>query len=224
MKKPSCFEVAPKGGFAVTFPTGITIASLYDSEFLRNCKLHMEENVMPYPFNTSGGWQDRMWHQCCIQNPDMKCADSDRPERSIGADDILRYARTMWVTLTQGGETVSQEEQDRRVDICLKCPKIGVVSCFIGCNTITEALSGFILGRSIRRINEVHKQSCMACGCPIEVKSLWPISVLKQVDNDLGLTPDYNRSCWMIEGDPPPAPEVYVDPATSHDLQNVVGE
>lgn len=219
MKVPKQKHVCPRGGWSLKFPSGWSVSESHYAAFLQACREHMERNDMPYPFNTSGGWQDRMWDQVCQQNPHIECEDTDKPERIIDGNDVLRYLRTMWSSFEKGALAVNDEEQNRRLSICLTCPRMGYISCFIGCNSIAHVLSEFIIGRKINRREETNNKSCLACGCSIEVKTMWPLDVIKDVDAKMGITPDYAPNCWIREGESPPVPAVdqlVVDVGTEH--------
>lgn len=202
LNKPICEHIAPRGGFRVTFPSGYTVAELHPNEFIRRCAEHMKLNHFPLPFNLSTGWQDRMWDQCCKQNPDIECQNAPRLERGVTGDDIKRFLRTLIEFKQAGAVAVSQEEQDRRIDICSRCPKLGVVNCYGGCGSLAMYLEHFISGRDLTKITTVHKKSCMACGCSVEAKTLYPKDVLQKVDQLMDIQPEYWANCWLNEPTP----------------------
>lgn len=198
MRKPLNLSVVPQGGWHARFPDSYEVRAQHSSDFLRQCFVHLEANGG----DTGTGWQERVWDLCCQTHPELPYEDSEVKERTMGPDDVRRFLRTIWETWKEGAEPVSDELQNQRISTCLSCPKKGYTSCFGGCSGIASALSEFTMGRAIRQLPEIHKVSCMACSCYLETKTMFPVGILRTVDEKLGQKPDYwdstNGRCWML--------------------------
>ncbi len=194
MKKPSNLSVVPPGGWHSRFPDGYEVHAQHSSDYLRQCFQHLEANGG----DTGTGWQERMWDQLCATHPEIAYDDSEVKERGIGPDDVRRFLRTIWETWKEGAEPVTEELQNSRIEVCLRCPKKGYTACCGGCSGIAQSLSEFTMGRNIRSLPEIHKVSCQACGCYLETKTMFPVDVLRAVDKKLGDEPAYDPQCWML--------------------------
>ncbi len=195
MKKPANLSVVPRDGWHCKFPDGYEVRAQHPSHFLSQCFVHLEANGL----DSGTGWQERCWDLVCSTHPEIPCEDTEVKERTLGPDDVRRFLTTMWETWKSGAEPVSEEVQNLRVSRCLQCPMKGYTACFGGCSQVSQLLSEFSVGREIRNLPEIHKVSCQACGCYLESKTMFPLNVLKAVDEKLGQKPDYHRSCWMLE-------------------------
>ena len=199
MKKPDNREMIPPGDWTIIFPgTGHRISSNHPSAFLQKCHEHMELNDIPI----MGGWQDEMFNLACEQNPAIPCHEVGVVERSIASEDIWRFLTTLWNA--RGEEAVSEEEAERRVGICVTCPRMTHVACTMGCGKLAEVLTTLTLGRTPKRYTEVHKASCGVCGCEISSLVNYPLDVLKKVDEKLNFKiGEYPSHCWKLENNLP---------------------
>lgn len=103
------------------------------------------------------------------------------------------------------GETVNQEENDRRSKICRNCPFKDTVSNCIPCGG-GDKLTGLINGfrrkfRVVLRIDrEIKNKYCKACGCSLTLLCLTKKEFLPKE------TPEENRArpirCWMRKDSP----------------------
>lgn len=200
MKRPSNLNMVPAGGWSVTFPTGFTATSNHPASFLHICAQHMMANEMPEPWVYKGGWAEEIWNQVCLQHPEIPFEDDEQlPERKLTGADVRRFVASIVEAKSQGAEAVSDEEQDRRLEICSRCPKRTIISCNGWCGWLAETLNSFSIGRKSRRIPEFHKQHCGVCGCDLSLVSQWPLDVLQAVDAKLGVKEEYWPECWKLE-------------------------
>jgi hypothetical protein len=197
----------PSGGWSVTLEgAGPTIVSNHFTVFMQEVSTRLKSNGLD-----RHGWRQAVLDLMCHQRPDIPSEDLDAPPvRSFTGDDVARFLRTMIETKLQGAQPVSDDLQDSRIETCLACPKRGHIACSMGCGIISETLAQFAIGRKIRRHADIHKQSCTACGCYCEVKTMWPLDILKGVDERSGTKPEYAPGCWMLSEphsspQPPPA-------------------
>ncbi len=196
MKKPTGMAMsAPQGGWQVLFPNPeYPVVSNHYREFLQKCFTYLEANGL----DTSAGWQDRVWTLLCDQHPEIPCEDTEAaPVKPLNADDVRRFLTTIYETWKSGAKAVSEELQNQRVSVCLACPHKGHTACFGGCSALSQTLSEFTIGRAIRSLPEIHKVSCLKCSCLLEVKTMFPVEVLRKVDSKMGSPPDYWEKCWM---------------------------
>jgi len=183
----------PPGGWRYREPeTGVELTSNNFLALMQDVRKHRDANGLP----TFGDWSQQV-HDCiCQQNPQTPCEEVGSIPSVVTADDIWRFIETMWEL--KGSELVSEQEQARRIDICLQCPKRGVVACR-WCGRLAGKITELLGGRTIHKVDQIFKTSCMACKCDLTAKTAIPLDVLKRVDEKLGGEPDYHEKCWMRE-------------------------
>lgn len=173
--------------------TGVVIKDIHWNGFLKRIRAHRLANDLPL----QAGWVDELQDTLCCENPDLPCQEVGYVERRYTQDDVQRFVATM-LELNASNELVSEEEQRRRIDICAICPKnISMGGCKF-CVWLAQKTTQLLAGRKIHRVSETHKRACGACGCDITSKTAVPMTVLKVVDEKLGITPDYDDRCWML--------------------------
>lgn len=187
--------MSPPKGWSVTIPNaGPEIRNTNFAAFIAEVIKRLESNGMDH-----SGWKEQILHLMCQQRPDIECEDKDAPpQRAMTSDDVFRFLKTIWTSVEEGAIAVSEELQNQRVETCLACPRLGFISCFGGCSTIVEAVAKLTLGRSIRRHPDVHKKSCLECGCLSEIKTMWPLDILRKIDERSGTQPNYPPNCWVV--------------------------
>ena len=174
--------------------TGVVIKDIHWNGFLKRIRAHRLANDLPL----QAGWVDELQDTLCRENPDLPCQEVGYVERRYTQDDVQRFVATM-LELNASNELVSEEEQRRRIDICAVCPKnVSMGGCKF-CVWLAQKTTQLLAGRKIHRVSETHKRACGACGCDITSKTAVPMTVLKVVDEKLGITPDYDDRCWMLE-------------------------
>lgn len=175
--------------------TQVVIKDIHWNGFIRRIREHRLANDLPL----QGGWVEELQDTLCRENSDLPCQEIGQVARYFTQDDVQRFVSTM-LELNSSNELVSEEEQSRRIDICAVCPKnINMGGCKF-CVWLAQKTTELLSGRKIKRVLETHKRACGACGCDITAKTAVPLTVLKAVDEKLGLTPDYAEGCWMLEG------------------------
>ena len=189
----------PIGGlWTYTQPeTGVVLRELHWNAFLKKIRDHRLANGIP----VTGEFVPEIHDAVAKSNPRQPSEEIGKVERYYTQDDIHRFVVTM-KELRKSDELVSPEEHKRRVGICINCPRNGVIMGCKFCTWLAQQTTELMAGRSIPRAPEVVKRSCMACGCDIASKTAVPLAVLKQVDEKLGITPDYDPRCWMLEEAP----------------------
>ncbi len=173
---------------------GPTIKSDHFLTFIKEISTRLQANGMD-----RHGWKAFYVDLMCEQRPDIPSEDVDAaPSRAMTGDDVKRFLVTAWEGMESGVQPVSEELQNQRVDTCLNCPQLGYISCFIGCQQITETVNKFMMGRNVPKFPQIHKMACQVCGCTASIKSMWPIDVLKAADERMGTTPAYPSNCWVV--------------------------
>lgn len=195
MRRPTNFSIAPKGGWSVTIEgCGPEIRDYNFTAFMLEVHRRLASNGLD-----KHGWREYVLDLMCQQRPDIAQEVFDEPQkRAMTGEDVLRFLKTMWAGKEGGAQPVSEELQRQRVDTCMACPKLGYISCFIGCQTITHTVNSFMMGRDVPKFPQIHKMSCLECGCTASVKTMWPVDLLRKVDEQFELKPNYHLSCWML--------------------------
>lgn len=195
MLHPISTNQVPRNGWSVTIEgCGPEIRSDHFITWVKEVSVRLQANG-----KDKHGWREWAIDLMCRQRPDIPSEDVDAaPQRAMTGDDVLRYLKTVWTGMEEGMLPVGEELQNKRVDTCMACPKLGYISCFIGCQTITETVNRFMVGRNVPKFPQIHKQACTACGCTASIKTMWPIDILKQIDERMGTQPDYPPSCWVV--------------------------
>lgn len=131
------------------------------------------------------GWEERFQDDLCKQNEQVPCTGrkANVSKRYLKMDDIRRFFVTMknWK-----GDTVSQEEAERRAKICITCPFNVVVQGCWGCSNILKKVVELVGNKQTSLDSAL--ESCKVCGCVLRAK-VW-----------LPLTPDgleYPAHCWQ---------------------------
>lgn len=203
MLTPINTSVSPPNGWSVSIPdAGPEIRDFNFSVWITEVQKRLKANGL-----MKHGWRDWVIDLMCQQRPDIPSQDKEAPpERVMTSDDVRRFLQTMWDIKEQGSPVVSEDVQSARVETCLACPKLGFIQCFIGCGSVVEALSQMLLGRKIRHLEDIHKKSCTACGCHAEIKTMFPVEILRKIDEKHETKPQYHPSCWILN-EPQPEPE-----------------
>lgn len=201
MLKPSNPKTTPPGDWKVVAPeTGVPFRHHNLTELLsqiRECRRGMG-------LHNGGDWIERVYEAICQQNADVPCHDKEVKGRVWLAEDVMRFVTTLKEFAAQGKEMVTEDEQLRRIAICKKCPKIGDIACR-WCGPLAEMITEFIGSRKLPKLEDVYRRSCLACGCDVTSKSAYPVEVLKEVDAQMAIQPDYwigdeaRPKCWMLE-------------------------
>ena len=195
MKRPYNENTVPRGGrWAYTDPlTGVPFSTNDLLVLLQQVRAQRLANSIP----VESGWDQVVLDELCQQNPGLNCYEAGEQEIHMTGDDVKRFLTTL--AELYGKELVSDEEQARRADICLTCPKNVPTGCTFPCGWVVGKLTELLGGRKIHRAPELQKRGCLACKCGLEAKTFYPLNVLKSVDEKLGKQPDYWEKCWMRE-------------------------
>jgi hypothetical protein len=194
MKYPTTPHLVPNGGWRYTDPdTGIAFKSSHIDALVQKVRKSRIANGLL----VGAEWVEILYNGMCEQNPGLKCSEVGKQEVTWNADDLSSFLTTLMEMRNSGTTQVNQEEYDRRVAICMRCPKRGHVRCN-SCGAFGALLQRVVAGIRITDTN-AYSMSCMACGCSIVSKAAYPQDVLKAVDTKLSREPEYWSDCWMRE-------------------------
>jgi len=191
MKIPRDLVTVPHGGFwEVRIPkTGHLIKEVHINNFIGSAVRHVESMEIDLDGMTVRDWILALW---CQQHPDSPCQDTEKPDRAFTVEDLKRFASSMgkWVQKVAGGESawVSQEEAERRAEICSTCIKNQYVACGWCGGPVATAVN-LLGGRRTSRDDKL--QSCEICLCTLRAKVHMPLDA---VDNE-GL--EWPSWCWQ---------------------------
>jgi len=136
------------------------------------------------------GWEDVILDLACSQNPQWDCEDMEVQERGTTIQDVWRAAKSAAKWMSMGGQTVSQEEADRRSDICVSCPRHGTVTGCQGCRSMANWGFEVLSGKKTK--NDDKLAQCKTCRCELKIKVWLPLGALSNQDLD----GSYPSHCW----------------------------
>lgn len=195
MKYPTNPSVVPHGGsWPYTDPdTGISFKSSHIDALLGKVRKSRIANG----HKVGAEWVVSFYNNLCEQNPQIKCSEEGKQEVYWNGDDLMAFLGTLLDMRKSDKDQVDQDEFDRRIGICMRCPLRAVVNCAT-CGAFGSLLQRVIAGVRITD-TDAYPMSCMACGCSLISKAAYPLDVLKGVDERLGRNPPYDKNCWMLE-------------------------
>jgi len=192
MRVPTTPALVPPGGWSYTDPdSGVSFKESNFNALVGMVRTHRIANGLL----TGAAWLEQFYDSICQQNPRAKCNDLEHPEVAWNSDDVTAFVATLLEQRESGIPQVDQEEYDRRISICMRCPKKGHVKCS-SCGVFGKLLQRVISGIKVPD-STAPGTACAACGCIIAAKAAYPLEVLQGVDERLGRHPDYAEECWM---------------------------
>lgn len=143
-------------------------------------------------------WQLRVKHEICLQMQEagLKCqsVDDEGKERTLwtGLTDLVRrWSQTKKNWEEAGKPFVSQEEADRRAEICKKCAENRPVVGCAGCSGFAAEVTSYLSGMKTLKDEDLH--TCFRCGCYIRSKVWIPLEVIDNQGADFTDLP----WCWQ---------------------------
>lgn len=193
----------PNGKFRMIVPrTGVQLSHFEYQSFVNLYLNHLRQNNIPVGI----GWEEEMQDELCRQNPQWKgvCQDANPPKNHrISNGDVRNFLTSvgrMIETEVKGGDAfVSQEEANRRAEICVACEK--------NRETINWCPNcpGSVV-RSVKKFRDYFKgkspdlttplddklKACEICGCSNAVQIHCSTAVLSHVKT----REPYPSNCW----------------------------
>lgn len=196
MKAPVNITDTPKGDWKYTQPeSGMPFREQHPKALEAAVFQHRLAN-MDLGLDITGNWQQRLWSDVCDQNPHVLCRDEEDKGSWPNLADVWHFVQTMWHWRRGGGGFVTQEEAERRAQVCLTgangqaCPyNRHFVPC-LGCRGVSDEIEKLLEGRATKYDGDLFH--CEACGgCKISTKIHFPLEAISVDESKL---PAY---CWQ---------------------------
>jgi hypothetical protein len=193
-------EAAPDSGWRYTVPeTGETFRAKWAKDLRAQVRQHMEANNIPIPDDFEEMVNDAACRQSGLGAPFCgklrPKTTGDEPVCGPGA--VGRFIKTVRHAVTDR-KVVDRAEAERRIAICMSCPKAGYVG---GCGACAGFGRLYKWAKKILKLNGFgvpeDKQHCLACCCVIELKALLFNSTLNKAEGKI--RPPYWNGCWRNE-------------------------
>lgn len=194
IKKP--FGPCPPDGFRYVFPEdGWTAHAWCYTDWIDVAVAHLRANGKDAPPDLA----ERMEDQLCQTLDPGWCAYDDpnrpRPVASLGWDDVKGALATFGRWLKDGCEVVTQEEAERRAQICSRCYlNVHITGCSVCQRMVSE-----VVGDKKTSVDGVLK-ACGACKCVLRAKVWFPIKTLDTETEKLQSI--YPEHCWQRKDGP----------------------
>lgn len=163
---------------------------IYSWDLLVN---EVKSHRQAYDGDLAIGWEGRMEHEFCCQNPQAGCQHHvPSKDLSISKSDISRFAYSVQSFIEQGGDYVPQEEANRRAEICMQCPyRIENTFCS-ACQGLVGFLTSAVFGTRTTPYDD-KLGNCGVCKCYNKIAVHWPL----EAQSTEGLTnDDFPDHCW----------------------------
>ena len=195
MLKWTTKNITPPDGWRYHVPdTETTVKGNHWGHLLARVEEHLKANNLPVPLNL----EEYVENYMCSLFPD-KCKEVDAhpplDRRKMTVGDVLRFTAMIGADMLNGRKRVSNDEANRRADICVGCrdniDPDGCSTCNRGkMEKLIEALTGAI---ATKRDSQL--RSCRHCGCINRAQVWFPLDILqkfttKEVNNALP------ANCW----------------------------
>lgn len=184
------------GGWIYRVPeTGIEVFAGSWPQLHEFVRRHYAANAIEVPSNLD----DLMLEYICKNGADCAYDDVEIPKpagrKSLQIGDVIRFSMSLLHGLTVGGGKVSQEEANRRANICSGCRFNRKPLGCTGCNArvLKEAVKTFSQHGSTPYDEQV--QSCEFCGCFIRSMVWFPIETLHRF-TDATENENLPAHCW----------------------------
>lgn len=115
-------------------------------------------------------------------------------KKNFTTTDVKAFIKAVEGTIKQGG-VVSQEEAERRTNICMQCPYNVKIGGCEGCSGIANLVFRVIGARQTKNMGYLNQ--CGVCGCSLKAKVWVPketIDATAQIQNNANDFPDW---CWV---------------------------
>jgi hypothetical protein len=188
----------PGGGYPYRQPeSGFPFKQVSFSDLVKEVKDHRKANNFPIGPNFEAEVEDASCRELLQMFPNYEgCLDETGDKavykgRKWGLADVRHFLNTMSGWIAKGAKFVSQEEANRRAEICSRCPmNVQLAEC-LGCSNVSGMVNTI---RGSRRTSvEDRLRTCSGCGCQLAVKVWMPKDVMQRDGVE------YHPSCWMLE-------------------------
>ena len=190
----------PPGGFRFKDPdTGAEIDAQSWGNWRDKVNKHREVNNLP-PIDIALA-EDQNCSRLPPSAASMFC-ESDEPMHTVdgvtlNSSDIWRGTKTI-AAFKLFGHTVSQEEADRRANICAYCPmNVNFAKPCSGiCGELLELVSDMVGGATTAKQGDLH--ACAVCKCYLPSK-VWVDEASIRRFEPKEVTDNYPSNCWLAK-------------------------
>lgn len=132
--------------------------------------------------------------QVCMRTGPGGCREYEEyyPDKTdqMTQENMFAFNRALMAFLKEKGQTVSEQEAQRRAEICRSCPfNKPAVNC--SCSTFYKAMSALLPSKMKLEGLEV----CSVCGCSLKAKTWMPESVVSASSDGTA----FPKWCWQRE-------------------------
>ena len=186
----------PPSGWVFPIENGFVIKAGHFDKLIREIIRHLEVNGHEIPDNL----EDIVENYICTQNPQSIC-EGDGPKRHFPNSREIETVTKAIVQVARKGKDafVSQEEAQKRAEVCAGCPKnINVWGCFL-CTGLMKLIT-----KSYGRKTTVdgYLRACAVCKCVNAAQVHLSKKVLANLPTDVDIK-DYPEKdeypCWKRE-------------------------
>lgn len=189
---------SPPGQWRYTFPQdGTLIMGRSYEAWKTDIEKHYHRNGYPMPED----WVQQAEDQFCRLMPAGVCVypDGSLPEvyvhSRVTLEDIVNGTKVLGAWAASGFALVSQEEADRRANICAACyANINVPGC-TSCSNIMGMVSEAVGAQKLQADAQLYGKSCAYCHCASAANVWVPVEVSRHGVSDemLNAMPEH---CW----------------------------
>jgi hypothetical protein len=132
-------------------------------------------------------------HECKAEGPNDPWTPVPYTHDIFNIETIRSFSSSAWEWLKTGGSLVSEQEAERRAEICRACPANsdagqGCMKC-----GLAKVVASFVPEK--RKLHGL--TVCIFCGCDLRAKVLMPDAIV--VKSDEGRSIKYPAHCWQRE-------------------------
>jgi hypothetical protein len=195
---------SPPGGWRYTVPeTGVTIKAPFFNTLKPRVIAHLKANHVVVDDERLLLLEDGACRE--TRPPGSWCAK--RPAKPVEGGmlplliHVERFLKTVWGAI-RARQFVSREEANRRIAICLQCPKRAATpgGCQ-GCYTLLKKAATLMEKNDAIKIEPDEdgyvRDTCSACWCVLPLKVWLPQATLDKAEGEK--RPDYAPGCWRNE-------------------------
>jgi hypothetical protein len=186
----SKLDYIPPGGWACPVPGLETVTGRGNTfdDLVQACAEALTEAKIEIPPDLSRKVQDAI----CGRLPGYRyCRPCKKVKMEVGAAHVIRWVKAMFRWARKGLKLVSNEEAERRAEICARCPKqVETPSLCWGCHGVAGLIP--LIKGTRKTAWDSQLKTCGICGCYNNVAVHLPLDT---VDGSL----EYPVHCWKAK-------------------------
>ena len=202
LKFPNQTQAPPGGWRFHVVETGRTIKGVNRGQLIQELEKHYTANSLAIPNDIPGMIEAFI----CQEQPGYCIGDAGPGTPSRWASfkktiaQVTSGTRTLSSWVVKGRPLVSQEEADRRAEICSTCQfnvsPSGCTGCSMG--TLREVINSLV-GNKITK-DDAKLQSCSICGCALKAKVWVPLDIIQRF-LPKAMKEELPGHCWVGGGE-----------------------